>query len=749
VSDALARARAGRWPPRRRWDNRPLIGLVATASAVAAALTPAHPTGIGVWDTALKALFGAGVALAGAISSWSACMVAAAIVGAAGFRQPTLVPAGAVIGVGAAELWSKRSGPEPQIVRAGAAAVVAQLALRLAWPHQLWGPALVGGVAVLVVLLSASRRASSRARRRSAWVVAGCAVATIGLAGVAGASLALARSPFQEGIRVLKLGGRAAQTGDEATATRDFATAEQLFARAQGDLRFSAASEIVPVLAQQVRAVRVASDIAHQVAEVARATASNVQLRSLHFTHGDVPLAAVAHLGPVFQSDLHAIANALASTEALRSPWLVSPLHDRVDEIIPELQKAQLDAQTGVLTVKNLPEIVGAHGTRRYLVLFENPAEQRAGGGVVGNYAVLTATNGHLSRGAVGAVGHLDSTGARSSKHLIAPPGYLARYSQFAPEYYWQNVPLSPDFPTVGEVAAHLFPESGGQHVDGVISLDPAAIADILHITGPVAVAGWPQPISAANAVTVLAHGQFVRYPTDNHARQQFLKDLIKQTWHAFVNRPLPAVPQLMKDLVPSVVGRHLLIYNSHPTDEQLLSLIKVSGAMPAVHGDFLDVVTQNFGGNKLDWYLRRSVTYHAAVDRQTGQVSATMTLQLHNSSPTSGLPAVVIGPQPGVNLPPGTDQLWVSVYSPWEQAGATLNGKPVTMIAQPELGRWVYSGIVNVPPGGESTLVLHLTGSWPHGLAPYHLTMFHQPLLFPDRVKASGSFTSSSTGGP
>ena len=62
---------------------------------------------------------------------------------------------------------------------------------------------------------------------------------------------------------------------------------------------------------------------------------------------------------------------------------------------------------------------------------------------------------------------------------------------------------LSPDFPSVAEVLETLAPQAGLPRVDGVLSVDPAGLAALLQLTGPVTVPDWPVPIDSGNVVNV------------------------------------------------------------------------------------------------------------------------------------------------------------------------------------------------------------------------------------------------------
>ncbi|MGA3353754.1 MAG: DUF4012 domain-containing protein [Acidimicrobiales bacterium] len=730
-----------------------LVFALALASAIAGGLAHSSPTGISPFDVALKAAFGATLALAAVSAAWPWLLAASMVAVLGSLGQPTVIPAVAALGVSLGGSLSALGKHEPALLgvsrprtapravlspaKAAVSAVIAQVALRFGWPHVSLVPSLLAAGAALLVFVAGVVGTPGPIRR---WVVSACAavlLAAVALTAIAGVSVLRAKSPMQAGLQATETGLHAAERGDQRVARADFATAGDDFATASHDLTWARGGELVPGVAQQVRAVRVAAAIGVNLARTAFVTAENGNVDALRITDGTFPVQALEHLEPVFASDLASLRSSLQQTVPFRSPWLLSPLRAKLDSEVQKLVRGEHDATTALLATRAVPGMLGADGPRRYLVLFENPAESRASGGVVGDYAEVTAVGGKLSLVKVGGVGQLDSSGSPAGKHLIGPEDYLARYSQFEPEDYWENVPMSPDFPSVGEVAANLYPESGGTKVNGVISLDPVAMADFLTATGPITEPEWPGPVDADNTVVILAHDEFIHFRADNSLRIQFVQALIESLWHDLVTRKLPSLPTLANDLLPALRGGHLLLYSETPEAERFFEAVHVAGSIPSVDGDFLGVVTQNAEGNKIDWYLRRSIDYRAALNRTTDQITAVLTLKLHNLSPTSGLPSLIIDPEPGVTLTPGESELYVSIYSPWEADGSSLNGVPLVMTYQQELGRFVYSAFVKVPAGGTATIVLHLVGSW-NPRERYHLRMYHQPLLFPDQVSTS-----------
>ena len=59
-----------------------------------------------------------------------------------------------------------------------------------------------------------------------------------------------------------------------------------------------------------------------------------------------------------------------------------------------------------------------------------------------------------------------------------------------------------------------------------------------------------------------------------------------------------------------------------------------------------------------------------------TGHIDATVSLVLHNGAPASGLPDYVIKDNAGTGLAPGTNEMWLSIYSPLQFGTAMSNGR-------------------------------------------------------------------------
>ncbi len=134
-----------------------------------------------------------------------------------------------------------------------------------------------------------------------------------------------------------------------------------------------------------------------------------------------------------------------------------------------------------------LLEILGANGPRSYLIEQVDPAELRGGGGFIGSYSTLSADHGVLKVGKSGDTGLIDAPyPLRGNKKYVAPPNVSLQFAQHGLVFGDSN--FSSDFPAAAQSGQALFLNETGVSVDGVISIDPMAVAELLKVTGPIAI---------------------------------------------------------------------------------------------------------------------------------------------------------------------------------------------------------------------------------------------------------------------
>ena len=728
----------------RGFHERTAVAAVAVASGVAAAFAGTHATGTPVVDPAYAAIMAAAVTAAAGFAGRATVLWLAAI--AAGFaRGDEGYPAVAGLVLAFAAAFPRRP-VRPLGALAGAVSV--QLVLR--WPHFGFQGAsgLVAAAAVAPCLIHALVL-MPRTRRR---MVVRVSAAVIGLWVLfcipLAAEAALARNDAARGTSASQEALHAVGSGDASGGEAQLARAHSDFSSVARRLGawWTAGARLVPIAGQQRRAALTGAQVARDVAYTAGQQAQRIDFGNLHYHQGGLDLAQVATLaGPLRQVDLQ-LSSGVARLRSARSDWLVGPLASRVKVLTSHVVKALRSTSIASDAVTAAPSLLGGEGTRHYLVALQDPAESRGLGGLIVSYGLVTASGGHLTIDQFTDISKLNSAvQEHGGVVLTGPADFLGRYGQ-NPAQYSQNVTYSPDLPTVTDVLAQIYAKAGYGQLDGVLVLDPRALAALLNFTGDIQAPGLGV-LTASNADDLLERGQYAAFPSASEQTQR--RDVLDGALHAALSRltggSLPTPASLASTLGPDVAAGDLLFWSVHRQDQALLDDTGLAGRFPTPKGgDLLAVVTANTGANKIDAYMQRTVTSEVVYERSTGDVTETVTAELHNGAPAQGLSSEVVGSYVGSGLPTGTNWTWVTFYSPLQLTRAALGSAPLHMGAQRELGVVAYSAFVKIPSGQTLTVTVHLRGTVSAG--GYGLSVYSQPMVLPDRITIKVSNGASGT---
>lgn len=725
----------------RRRRNRLVAQVLAGAGGLVAVIVPVHPTGLTVVDRLFGVVAVAIMALAATRASRWTWLVLTGV--AATFATTTPAAVVGVIGIVVAALASWRDRPMPA-EGAVAGLLGALAALRMGDGGITGGSLLLGAVATGPVLWSGYGKARRRTRRIVR--IAGLAAGGLVVLAVLGYGVAVlsARGSANQGERRLEQALDLARAGDLDAAADRFDAAADAFDAAARRLRvpWALPARIIPGLGPNARAASGAIDLAGDLTDDVVDVLDTVGTDDLSVVDGRLDPAVFGRLtGPV-GGLLTSVGRAETRADDLDSPWLLPPLGDRLADVTDELRRARETADLAVEAVGALPVLLGAGGEQRYLVLFVTPVEARATG-FPGNYAELVVRDGRFE---LARFGRIVDLAFPDDVQLDLPQAFLDRYLRFGVGVQWRSVTTSPDFPSVAALAAQLYPQTGGEPVDGVLTVDPAAIAGLLQFTGPITVAGIDEPLSAENAEAFLLRDQYVELP-DKPDRVDALESLGQATFQRLITGNLPPPQALGRALGPLAAAGHLRLAAFDPLAAAFLRRLGLDHPLPPPVIDGLAVTTTNAVGGKLDLFLHRTIDYDVTID-DSGAVDATVRITLRNEAPSSGLPDYVIGnalPRSlGEDLPPGTNRMLLSVFSPLLSDSMTVDGQPAEVANTVEQGYQVYETQLTLAPDGGTTVVeLHLTGAAatvPAGV-DYQLDLWNQVLANPDdlHVRVNG----------
>jgi hypothetical protein len=617
---------------------------------------------------------------------------------------PTLTDAllaGVFVGVPFGAMAATRVMPRRQrLVQAAIAPLlgVAPFLLPTTLPPRLPSAAGVFGSALIVV--SAYQAARKPTRRYARRAFAGV-VTIFGVLAVVGLlSVASARTSAERAIQNAQKGLSAAQAlqGSKAQVDLERAGVELRRARASITRPWVYPAWTLPILGRNLRAVDNLSKSVTALATNASSVAALADVEKLRPVNGAIDLAALQDVGTRVADFREPLANFRSVEAGVRQePWVFPQLEDRLIDFAPLLDAIDKDLALADDALRVVPNMLGASGPRRYLVVVANPAEARGSGGVIGNFGEITAVDGKLSLTRFGRNAELQTQGVPLARRILdAPPDFISRYAAFGAGSLWSNINMSPDFSSVGQAMAGHYPQSGGSKVDGVISLDPVALQAILSLTGPIVVAGWSEPLDGANTAEVLMYRAYVEKGGSTPERINLLATVAQASWVKLTTASLPGPDELGRQMGPIVRNRHLQFWMRDSAELAFLASINATGALPQGTG----VVVNNASANKIDWFLERTVQ-ERSVELAGGSPGTEFTVVLTNNAPATGLPDYVIGN--GVAdgyLRRGGSRLYVSVYSNDDLALLEVDGKTVAIERQTEAGRRVNSTWVVIPSG-------------------------------------------------
>lgn len=590
-----------------------------------------------------------------------------------------------------------------------------------------FGAAVLG---VVVIVVAGWRRAQPSVRRRSA--VAAVAVGFVAALATAGYAWAVlpARADVLAAQRDADAGVAAGRTGDLERATTLLRSARHRLDRASHRLAMWPAQPIlfVPIAAQHARAVDQLVATASDAVDTIIDGVLIDELDQMKPRAGRIDLEAVATYAASLRQTARQLARVPTELDGVRSPWLVPAVEDGIDELTSLARIAQTEASSLADTAEIIPSMLGGDGERRWFLAVLTPSELRGAGGFMGNWGVITANNGKLELSEAGR-----STDLRSAEgfDITVDDEFDHRYVEaFKLDRFPGNTAASPHFPSSARAMLQLATQAGIPDLDGVIAIDPLGLAALLRVTGPVE-SGQLGRLDASNVGRRLLYEQY-RDP-DAPGRPDGLVAATKDIFDAALSRDLPAPNRIAEALGPAVDGRHIQIFSTHGDEQGLMVDVGVDGGMRPVVGDAIGLIVQDATPSKLDWFLRRRMSYDVAVDARTGDVRGAAVVRLENRAPLD-LPGSYLAPRAVPGRPASTNRMLVSLFTALDVDHVTVDGTPVEAIRTTEQGRNVYDVFVVVDPGATAVLRYAVHGQVPAG-SRYRLDVHRQPTVAPDRV--------------
>ena len=354
------------------------------------------------------------------------------------------------------------------------------------------------------------------------------------------------------------------------------------------------------------------------------------QLNSTDANNSDL-----AHVVPAVSTAMPELNKAINALANLHVGGLFSPLDKRLNQLRAQAARAYQTSEAVTPLLQIFPGISGQNQPRNYLIAFQNSAEARGTGGILGAYAVMNVDKGKVTFSAFGSNAGLTQL---KDTPITMPDEFVRLYND--DPGIWQNSNISPHFPYGAQIWLALWKNQFKQDLDGVLTFDPTALSYLLKATGPVEVEG--QTISSENVVKVTLSDLYQKYETDNNARKAFLIKIIQAVSQSIESKKFSAT-DLLQNMTYPINQHRILFYSAKRDEEKILEQSEISGSISEKLDNQYRLIIQNTSGNKMDYYLKRSVKLEAITCGKNPTTTITFALT-NTAAPTPKLPAYVAG---------------------------------------------------------------------------------------------------------
>ena len=384
-----------------------------------------------------------------------------------------------------------------------------------------------------------------------------------------------------------------------------------------------------------------------------------------------------------------------------------------------------------VATVKASSWLAGADAPKRYMIAFQNSAEARGTGGILGAFAIVEMNKGTFTVIRTGSNAVLYSL---KDVPVKVPAEFTKLYGKNPA--ILQNSNLSPHFPYGAEIWMGLWKKQFGEQLDGVIAVDPSALSYVLQATGPITLKSG-EVITSENVVAETLQKAYKRYETNNDARKQYLVDIMNAAAAKITSGQFSKVG-MAKAIKRGLIENRILMYSRDKSAEAELASVRLGGYLTTTPNNEFRAVIQNIDASKLDYYLQKTVTIESKSCKNVQQTQ--VRVKLTNTLKTGkGLPAYVLtraDKGKPAKLVTGQHRFKLFIYGP-------TDAKLVSVLREnrtnglgggsTERGRPIYVADVDLAPGQSENLLANFAG----GVGK--ITFVDQPLVRPTQLSIKG----------
>lgn len=383
-------------------------------------------------------------------------------------------------------------------------------------------------------------------------------------------------------------------------------------------------------------------------------------------------------------------------------------VRDTVQQIKDITDGAVVAVEQGKPLIKALPSLLGEKESKRYLMLFQNDAELRPTGGFLTYYSVFKVEEGNIQIDNSSDIYSLDDS--ITSRPAVSP--IIRKYFPTVGQAYIRDINLSPDFIVSMKDFDAMYQKSRQKSdVDGIIAIDTHFFVNIIRILGEVQAGGLKftadnDPACDCPQVVYTLENEIsrpVNYVKTNR------KGLLGELMLATLDKALRSSPklywgQLFQQFIVDANEKNIMFYLYDKEAQKGIEALNWAGRVKEFEGDYMYVNDANFGGQKSNLFVTKSMT----IDYTTtgdGKITKKVTIDYKNPKPYSDCNLERGGLCLNATLR-NYQRLLVSKGSVLDSS----KGSQVKVGTNDELGKTVFDAFFTVNPLGKATMTYEYT---------------------------------------
>jgi len=302
------------------------------------------------------------------------------------------------------------------------------------------------------------------------------------------------------------------------------------------------------------------------------------------------------------------------------------------------------------------PEALGLGARRKYGVLFQNNLELRATGGFIGSFAILSFENGKLYDMPVFDVYDVDG----QLKGHVDPPKPIKDILGEA-NWYLRDSNFDPDFPTSARRAEWFIKKTMNIDLNGTLALDINSLSSLLEALGPLEVADYNETVTASNLVERTQFHAEGNFFVGSTKKKEFLSTVASAIFTRLPSLQAGEGTKLLEGFVQTIKSKNALLSSTNASTERIFSTLGWNGeildlpcpSIDSCHKDYAMVVDSNFGVNKANYFLKRSIEEIITFDQSLAPTHV-LRLAYTNTALSSAWPAGIYKNYARLYLPIG-----------------------------------------------------------------------------------------------